>query len=289
MTFPDISPIAFEIGPVVIRWYALAYISGFLLAWGYARHLNRLWGQKVPDGRDAPSGMTGAPWPARLIDDFMTWAILGVILGGRVGYTLFYNFDYYAAHPLHIIYLWEGGMSFHGGAAGVIIAIIAFALYHRINMFRLADIVCAGVPIGLFFGRLANFVNAELYGRVTNGPWGMVFPGSDGQPRYPSQLLEAVGEGLVLFIVLAVLIHARRFRERVGVVSAVFLTGYATARFMVEFLREPDVQLGTLSFGLTMGQTLCIPMVFGAIVVLWISRRYWVLTPPPLRGRSSSE
>jgi phosphatidylglycerol:prolipoprotein diacylglycerol transferase len=264
MTFPDISPIAFELGPLVIRWYALAYIAGFLLGWGYARHLNNLWGK---DGAVA--------WPARLIDDFMTWAILGVILGGRLGYTLFYNFDYFSAHPDEILYVWHGGMSFHGGAAGVIAAIIIFAVVQKINMFRLADIVCACVPLGLFFGRLANFINAELYGRVTTSPWGMVFPGSDGQPRHPSQLYEAIGEGLVLFIILAILMHLRWVRERVGIVSAVFLTGYATVRFLVEFVREPDAQLGTLSFGLTMGQTLCLPMIVGAVAVMMVARKSW--------------
>jgi phosphatidylglycerol---prolipoprotein diacylglyceryl transferase len=261
MIFPDLDPVAFSVGPVVIRWYALAYLSGFLFAWGYARYLNRLCGQDA--------------WPARLIDDFMTWAILGVILGGRLGYTLFYNFDYYLAQPWRILHLWEGGMSFHGGAAGVIIAIIAFAVYHKLNMFRLADIVCACVPVGLFLGRLANFVNGELYGRVTTSSWGVVFPGSDDQPRHPSQLYEAVGEGVILFIILAILIHIRGVRERVGLVSAVFLVGYASVRFMVEFVREPDAHLGTLSFGLTMGQTLCIPMVVGAVVVVLVARRTW--------------
>lgn len=261
LPFPDIDPVLIAIGPFAIRWYALAYLSAFLLGWGYARHLNSRYGD--------------AAMSPRLIDDFLMWVVIGVIAGGRLGYVLFYNAGYYLDHPLHIFYVWQGGMSFHGGAAGVIVAIIAYALYHKINMFRLADIICACVPIGLLLGRCANFINAELYGRVTNVPWAFVFPGSDGQPRHPSQLYEALGEGLVLFIILAILMRMQAVRDRPGIVSAVFLTGYATVRFLVEFVREPDAQMGTLSFGLTMGQTLCLPMVVGAIVTVLIARRGW--------------
>lgn len=261
LSFPDIDPVAIAIGPLVIRWYALAYLSAFLVGWGYARYLNRLYGQNALS--------------SQMIDDFMAWVVVGVILGGRLGYVIFYNGAYYLENPLDALQVWHGGMSFHGGAAGVILAIIGFSLWRRINMFRMADIVCACVPIGLFLGRLANFINAELYGRVTNVPWAFVFPGSDGQPRHPSQLYEALGEGLILFIILTVLIHIRGVRDRPGIVSAVFLTGYALTRFMVEFVREPDVQLGTLSFGLTMGQTLCLPMVAGALLTVLLARRTW--------------
>ncbi len=269
LPFPPLDPVALAIGPVVVRWYALAYLAAFLIGWGYARYLNK----KYSDA-----------WPASRIDDLLSWVILGVIAGGRLGYVLFYNAAYYVAHPLAILEVWQGGMSFHGGAAGVIIAMILFALYHRINMFRLADIVCACVPIGLLLGRLANFINAELYGRVTHVPWAVVFPGSDGQPRHPSQLYEAFGEGLILFLVLAVLIHIKSVRDRPGIVSAVFLTGYAAVRFMVEFVREPDSQLGVLSFGLTMGQTLCVPMVIGAVITLTLARHTW----PKTMSRSDS-
>ncbi len=268
LPFPDISPVALEIGPVMgvgpllIRWYALAYLAGFLLGWGYARYLAaRFYNGLIT---------------LRQIDDFMTFAILGVIAGGRLGYVLFYNGDYYLNHPAEALYLWQGGMSFHGGAAGVIIAIIGFAIFSRIPMFKLADIVCACVPVGLCFGRIANFINAELYGRVTTAPWGVVFPGTDGQPRHASQLYESAGEGVILFLVLAVLMRIRAVRERPGIVSAVFLAGYATVRFLVEFVREPDVQLGTLSFGLTMGQTLCLPMVAGAMLVIVVARQGWI-------------
>lgn len=266
LPFPDIDPVALAIGPVAIRWYALAYLAAFLLGWAYARYLVKFYQGLEP----RTNGFS-----TRMIDDFMTFTVLGVILGGRLGYVLFYNSGYYWDHPLAILKVWQGGMSFHGGASGVIIAIIAYALYIKVNMFRLADIVCACVPIGLLLGRIANFINAELYGRVTNVPWAFVFPGSDGQPRHPSQLYEAAGEGLILLLVLAVLVHIKSVRERPGIVSAVFLTGYAATRFMVEFVREPDAQLGTLSFGLTMGQTLCLPMVAGAVLTILVARASW--------------
>jgi phosphatidylglycerol---prolipoprotein diacylglyceryl transferase len=257
--FPNIDPVAIAIGPLQIRWYALAYLTGFLLGWAVALRLNRLYGEQA--------------LPKQKIDDFMMWVVIGVIAGGRMGYVLFYNLPYFLADPTHILRVWEGGMSFHGGAAGVIIAIIGFALYHKINMYRLADIVCAVVPIGLLFGRLANFINGELYGRVTTAPWGVVFPGTDGQPRHPSQLYEAFGEGLILLVVLMIMMQMRAVRDRPGLVSAVFLMGYGLARFLVEFVREPDVQLGMLSYGLTMGQTLCLPMILGGLMVAVLSQR----------------
>lgn len=257
--FPDIDPVAIQIGPLAIRWYALAYLSGFLLGWAYAlRLVQRLDDPLITRGR---------------IDDFMTWAVIGVIAGGRLGYVVFYQPAYYLANPIEALFLWHGGMSFHGGATGVIVAIIAFALYHRLPLFRLADIVCACVPIGLCLGRLANFANAELYGRVTTMPWGIVFPGSDGQPRHPSQLYEAVGEGLVLFIILFVMMRMKAVQARPGLVAAVFLGGYALARFGIEFFREPDAYLGVLSSGLTMGQLLCVPMMLGAVLVVVIARK----------------
>lgn len=262
LSFPDIDPVALSLGPVVIRWYALAYLTAFLAGWGYARRLNRLYHgpEAVPDST---------------IDDFMTWIILGVILGGRLGYVLFYNADYYVQNPLAIFQVWHGGMSFHGGAIGVILAIVAFSWRRNLNCFRLADIVCATVPIGLFLGRIANFINAELYGRVTTLPWAVVFPGTDGQARHPSQLYESLGEGLILFVLLAVLMRCHSVRSRPGLVAAVFLMGYALVRFLVEFVREPDAQLGTLSFGLTMGQTLCLPMMAGSLFTIVLARRTW--------------
>ena len=261
LTFPPISPVAFSIFGLDIRWYALAYLTAFILGWLYVRGLNRLYALRA--------------LPLALIDDFLSWAMLGVIAGGRMGYILFYNLPFYLDHPLRVFYLWEGGMSFHGGASGVIIALIIFAYVQKIPLFQLSDMVCAAVPMGLFFGRLANFVNGELYGRVTSGPWGMVFPGTDGQPRYPTQLFEAAGEGALLFLILFMMMRISSVRARAGIVSAVFLGGYAIVRFMIEFIREPDVQVGVFPIGLTMGQILCLPMVLGALLVLVMARRRW--------------
>jgi phosphatidylglycerol:prolipoprotein diacylglycerol transferase len=252
--FPDISPIAFSIGPLPIRWYALAYLSGFILGWRYVLYL----AGKEPEQR-----------PNKLdIDDFLSWGILGVILGGRIGYVLFYQFGMYLKNPLEALELWHGGMSFHGGAAGMIIAMILYAWRKKIYVLRLTDWVCCAVPIGLFFGRIANFINGELFGRVTTSPLGMVFPHGGPVPRHPSQLYEAGLEGLVLFLVLCALAHNRKVRERPGIISGVFLIGYALSRITVEFFRQPDIQLGFIIGHYTMGQLLCIPMIIGGLVAI---------------------
>lgn len=271
LNFPTINPVAFTIpqldvgivalGPFSIRWYALAYLAGFLVGWRYALRLNRLYGDRA--------------LPYNYIDDFLTWTVLGVVMGGRVGYILFYHLDLFLKDPLYLFRVWEGGMSFHGGATGVILALLIFSAVYRVRLFQLADIVCACVPIGLLLGRLANFVNAELYGRVTDSRWGMVFPGTDGQPRHPSQLYEAAGEGLLLFIILGLLMRCAAVRERPGIVSGLFLIGYGLCRFMIEYVREPDAHLGILPLGITMGQTLCLPMFLGGALVLLTSSQYW--------------
>lgn len=254
LQFPDISPIAISIGPLDIRWYALAYLAGFLAGWKYVLYLA---------GKD--EGLR----PNRLdIDDFLPWGILGVILGGRIGYVLFYQFDMYLKNPLEIFQVWHGGMSFHGGAAGMIVAMIAYAWAKKIYVLRLTDWVCCAVPIGLFFGRIANFVNGELFGRVTDAPWGMVFPHGGELPRHPSQLYEATLEGAVLFTVLFVMAQSAWVRARPGVISGVFLIGYALSRIVVEFFREPDAQIGYLMGWVTMGQILCLPMIAGGIVCI---------------------
>lgn len=253
--FPDISPIAFEIGPVVVRWYALAYLAGFLLGWRYVLRIIR---------NDDP-----AHRPNKLdIDDFLAWGIFGVILGGRVGYVLFYQTALYMNDPLEIFKLWHGGMSFHGGAAGAIIAMVVYALVKKIPVLRLTDLFCAAVPIGLFFGRIANFINGELFGRVSTAPWAVVFPHGGDDPRHPSQLYEAGLEGALLFAVLAVMISNPRIRNRPGLVSGAFLIGYALSRITVEFFREPDVQIGYLFQYFTMGQILCLPMILGGIICI---------------------
>jgi phosphatidylglycerol---prolipoprotein diacylglyceryl transferase len=259
-------PIVFEIGPFfgigpfAIRWYALAYIVSLLIGWRYC-----LWhAKRTPRlvSRDQ-------------LDDFFIWAILGVILGGRLGYILFYKPLFYLQHPLEVLKVWEGGMSFHGGLIGVILAMVLFAHSRKLLFFALADIVAAATPIGLFFGRIANFQNGELYGRVSDVPWAMRFPGDPGNLRHPSQLYEAVLEGLILFIVLFLLAQSEAVRKKVGVLSGVFLVGYALSRLIVELVREPDEQLAFLpqiSF-LSMGQWLSIPMLFYGIYVIATAKK----------------
>lgn len=254
--FPNIDPVALEIGPVVIRWYALAYLAGFLLGWRYCMALAAKDEGRRPHVED--------------IDDFLPWAILGVILGGRLGYVLFYKLDYYLYNPSEILMLWHGGMSFHGGALGVIAAIILYSLWKKFSLLRLGDIVCAGVPIGLFFGRIANFINGELYGRVTDSPLGMVFPHGGDLPRHPSQLYEAALEGALLFLILFILMRVKAVREREGVVAGVFLIGYGGFRAFIEFFREPDAHIGYIGGVITMGQVLCLPMIAAGIFVVAI-------------------
>ncbi len=264
--FPDIDPVAVSIGPIAIRWYALAYLSAFLLGWKYVIYL----AGKNPEQR-----------PNRLdLDDFLPWGILGVILGGRVGYVLFYQTAMYLHNPLEIFMLWHGGMSFHGGALGMILAMIIYAWRKKIYVLRLTDWVCCAVPIGLFLGRIANFINGELFGRVTDAPWGMVFPHGGELPRHPSQLYEAALEGLVLFLILFALAHNKKVRERPGIISGIFLIGYALSRITVEFFREPDVQIGFLFDYFTMGQLLCIPMIIGGLVAIGYALKHEPLRNP---------
>jgi phosphatidylglycerol---prolipoprotein diacylglyceryl transferase len=252
--FPEIGAIIFEIGPFAIRWYALAYIVGLLIGWRYC-----VWLARKP-----PVLITKLQ-----IDDFLVWATIGVILGGRLGYVLFYQPGQFLARPLEILQVWHGGMSFHGGVAGVIIALVLFARRRKIPLLALCDIVTAAVPIGLFLGRLANFVNAELYGRPTDVPWAMVFPGDPlALPRHPSQLYEAGLEGILLFVVLFVLMNKESIRRRHGLVTGVFLAGYALARIFVEFFREPDSFLGFIAAGTTMGQWLSLPMLIAGAYLI---------------------
>jgi phosphatidylglycerol:prolipoprotein diacylglycerol transferase len=260
--FPAIDPIAFEIGPFIVRWYALAYMAGFLAGWRYGIHLIRV----VPTG---PS--------SRDLDDFLIWAMVAVVLGGRIGYVLFYNLGAYLDRPLDILKLWEGGMSFHGGLLGMIAAMILFSLRRRISPLAFADIIAAVAPIGIFLGRLANFVNGELYGRVTEVPWAVVFPHGGDLARHPSQIYEALLEGLVLLILLGILAHKPGVRQRPGLITGSFLLGYGSSRFAVEFFREPDAQLEFLWLGTTTGQLLSLPMIFLGIGLIWHS-----CTRPPV-------
>ena len=263
--FPNIDPIALELGPLAIRWYGLAYLTGILLGWFYARALATnaaLW-----VGKSAP--MT----PAEL-GDFLLWAVVGIIVGGRIGYAVFYQPAAYLADPLAFFRLWEGGMSFHGGMAGTIIAMALFARRRGIAALSLFDVIAASATFGLFFGRIANFINAELFGRVSDVPWAVVFPGGGPQPRHPSQLYEALLEGVVLFLILRLLTHKAGALRYPGVVAGAFIAFYGLARFAVEFVRQPDAHIGFIAGFLTMGMILSLPMVaIGAATVIWAWRR----------------
>ncbi|MFM7305925.1 MAG: prolipoprotein diacylglyceryl transferase [Alphaproteobacteria bacterium] len=244
--FPMIDPVLVQIGPFAIRWYALAYIAGIVLGWRLARRLVVL----------APKVAT-----PEQVDDFVTWVTLGIILGGRFGYVIFYRPDIFLRAPWEILYLWQGGMSFHGGALGVILALFFFTRRQGLDWVAFSDRVVCVVPIGIFLGRLASFINGELWGRVSDVPWAMVFPGAGPDPRHPSQLYQAGLEGLCLFILLMVLVYRPGVRARAGVLSGVFLAGYGVARFTGEFFRQPDAHLGFLFAGATMGQLLSLPMI----------------------------
>lgn len=293
IAYPAFDPVLVEIGPFVIRWYSLAYIAGIVAGWWLALRLvsnPALWAGypgNAPAGK-AKGGKAAArlPIPREAVDDFIVWVTLGIILGGRLGFVLFYNLPYYLSHPVEILYVWQGGMSFHGGLAGVIIAIIAFSRRRGLNMFSLGDVVAAVVPIGLFFGRIANFINGELWGRATDVPWAMVFPHDRlGLARHPSQLYEAGLEGLVLFAVVMVAIYRFRTLARPGLTTGIFLTGYGAARFLVEHFREPDPQLGYLLGGwLTMGMLLSLPMI---LIGLWFIRR--ARREPPLGAAAPAQ
>lgn len=260
LPFPAIDPVAVAIGPIAIRWYALAYIAGLLIGWWSLVRLEK---------------RTNGPLDARLIDDFFVWAVVGVVAGGRIGYVLFYNLPFYLEHPAQILKVWEGGMSFHGGMLGVIAAVFLFAFKRGLHPFVLGDRIVTVVPIGLFFGRIANFVNGELFGRIApDVPWAMVFPHGGPEPRHPSQLYQAGLEGLVLLALMLVLYHRDGVRNRPGMLAGSFLAGYGVARFIGEVFRQPDPQLGFLFAGATMGQILSLPMIaVGLGLVAWAARR----------------
>ncbi len=255
LTFPGFDPVLLHLGPLAIRWYALAYIGSLLLGWQVMRRLVRR----------SPAVAT-----VEQTDDFLTWATLGVVLGGRLGYVLFYQPGKFAANPVSIFAVWEGGMSFHGGALGVVVALLLFCRRQSIPLLGFADRIAVVTPIGLGFGRVANFINGELWGRPAPDwvPWRMVFPRVDDVPRYPSQLYQASMEGLLLFIVLWLLARRERVRARFGVLTGVFLVGYAVARSTGELFRQPDDFLGYLWEGATMGQLLCIPMLVAGLFLI---------------------
>lgn len=270
--FPNLDPVALQIGPVAIKWYGLAYLAGLVLGWIYIRRLittNVLWGNDTP------------PFSLAKVDDLLLYITAGVVLGGRLGFVLFYEPGYYLTNPQDIIAVWKGGMAFHGALVGCIIAIWVFARNNGVNPWSTGDLVTAAVPIGLFFGRVANFVNGELYGRPTSLPWGMVFPEAainhpaiEPTPRHPSQLYEALLEGLVLFIVLRVMTHHFGALKRPGLVAGTFLAGYALARSTAELFREPHFAHAFNIGPLTAGIAYSIPMLLlGLMVIYWARTR----------------
>ena len=256
MTFPQIDPVIFQIGPLAVRWYGLMYLLGFVAAYMLIRHLVRL--------RNLALDKDG-------VSDLLFYVVLGVVLGGRLGYVLFYNPMQYLSRPMDIFAIWQGGMSFHGGLLGVVIASLIFCRRRTLPILLTGDILVTSAPIGLGLGRLGNFINGELWGRVTDHPWGMVFPSGGVLPRHPSQLYEAFFEGLVLFVILY-LLHRRKVTAGIPFFS--FFIGYGLFRFLIEFVRQPDAHLGFLWGGATMGQLLSLPMVvFGLSGCLFICLR----------------
>lgn len=264
--FPIFDPVAIAIGPFVIRWYALAYIGGIVFGWVYARSLlkkDRLW---------------GGPAPISLpqLDDFILWVTIGIILGGRTGYVLFYNLPFFIAHPFEIFELWNGGMSFHGGFMGCVVAVIWFSRRNGLPILSLGDLTTAVGPVGMFLGRIANFINGELWGRAADAsvPWAMIFPRDPTHlPRHPSQLYEAGLEGILLFAVLAIMVRFGALK-RPGLILGSFIALYGLARIVSELFREPDQQLGFLWRGLTMGMLLSVPMlIVGAVLIVRAVRK----------------
>jgi phosphatidylglycerol:prolipoprotein diacylglycerol transferase len=268
--FPDINPVAFQIGPIAIKWYGLAYLAGLLLGWLYIRRLlsqSKLWADDRP------------PFKPQKVDDLLIYIVVGVLLGGRLGFVLFYEPSYYLENPLDIFAVWKGGMAFHGGLFGSGVAIWIFSRRNGINPWSTADLCTAAVPIGIFFGRIANFINGELFGRPTTVPWGMVFPEAklhyaevEPTPRHPSQLYEAMLEGFVLFIVLRLLTHYFGALKRPGIVTGIFLVGYALARSIAELFREPHYAHSLNIEPLTVGIAYSIPMLLLGLFVIYFAR-----------------
>ncbi len=244
--FPNINPVIFSVGPLAVSWYSLSYIVGILLGWYYANKLILL----------HPIGIS-----RQHTEGFISWAIIAIIIGGRLGHVLFYDPEKYLSNPIEILKTYEGGMSFHGGIFGVGVAAYLYCKKNKIRFLSFSDVLAIVAPIGLFLGRIANFINAELYGRQTNVPWAVIFPYSDGFPRHPSQLYEALLEGLLLFCIMLYFTYKSKFLQNSGKMSGIFLIFYGSFRVLVEFFREPDVKIGFIFKYFTLGQILCIPMI----------------------------
>ena len=248
----NFDPVAFTLFTIEIRWYSLAYIFGILFGWFYCKKF--LIRDKIISS---------------LFDDLVTYLIIGIIVGGRLGYVLFYNIKYYLNNVIEILFIWEGGMSFHGGLIGIFFATYLFSRKHKINKYIFLDLISVSAPIGIFFGRIANFINGELIGKATNGFWGVIFPKIDSIPRHPSQLYESFGEGVVLFLILYFI---SIYSKTIGVISSSFLIFYGVIRFAIEYFRQPDSHLGYVAFdSLSMGQILCIPMIIIGIIMFIFS------------------
>lgn len=253
MQVPFINPVLFKIGSLEIRWYSLAYIFGIIFAWIIIKYFNKK--NKIFDAK-------------KISDDFFTYAVFSIIIGGRLGYVLFYNLPFYIKNPIDIFKIWEGGMSFHGGFIGVAVGLYFLCKKYKINFFEFSDLLSIAAPVGLFFGRLANFINLELYGRVTTSKIGVIFPNAGDLPRHPSQLYEVFLEGIVLFLILFCTAKNIEIKKHKGLLTSIFLIGYGISRFIVEFFREPDWQIGYILKYFTMGQILTIPIIILGLLIL---------------------
>ena len=251
---PSISPIALSFSFVDIRWYSLAYIFAFIIGSAIIKKLNKKSYHYLSD---------------KQIDNFFIWAVIGVIIGGRLGYVLFYQTNYLLSEPLYVLKIWNGGMSFHGGLIGMIISIYLFSIKNNVSFFYISDLVSIVAPIGLFFGRISNFINTELYGRVTDFPFAIIYPLIDKEPRHPSQLYEAFFEGIILFVILFVYFSKNIKKNKVGNLSSIFIIYYSLFRFLIEYLREPDYHIGLFYNYFTMGQLLCFPLFFSGLVIFF--------------------
>ncbi|MDG1882354.1 MAG: prolipoprotein diacylglyceryl transferase [Alphaproteobacteria bacterium] len=259
LEFPNINPVAIDLGIIQIRWYAISYIAGILLSWVLILNIIKFKNLKVDN---------------KVISELISNSMIGIIIGGRLGYVIFYNPDYYLNNLLEIFKLWNGGMSFHGGFIGVVFAVIYSSKISKTAILILADLIAIVAPIGIFFGRLANFINGELYGRITNHSFGMIFPNAGNSPRHPSQLYEAFFEGFLLFIIMLLFIKFTNILNKKGLITALFLSCYGSFRFMIEFFREPDANIGLLYFNFSMGQLLSLPMIIvGLYFIIFIARK----------------
>ena len=259
LEFPNINPVAIDLGIIQIRWYAISYIVGILFSWGLILNIIKFKNLKIDN---------------KVISELISNSMIGIIIGGRLGYVIFYNPDYYLNNLLEIFKLWNGGMSFHGGFIGVVFAVIYSSKISKTAILILADLIAIVAPIGIFFGRLANFINGELYGRITNHSFGMIFPNAGNSPRHPSQLYEAFFEGFLLFIIMLLFIKFTNILNKKGLITALFLSCYGSFRFIIEFFREPDANIGLLYFNFSMGQLLSLPMIIvGLYFIIFIARK----------------